>query len=77
MIVAEHSNSINVTARSLAAQQEPEAYRLGQRDARDKAMCLPELYFMRRSQVIAYARGFESVAGATILSRQILAGMAR
>ena len=71
MITREFGNSTDRTARSLAAQQEPEAYRLGQRDARDKAMCLPELYFMRRSQVIAYARGFESVAGATILSRQV------
>lgn len=77
MIVAEHSNSINVTARHLAAQQEPEAYRLGQRDAQDGEYCLPELYFVRRAQLIAYAHGYESVAGATLLSRQVLQGVAR
>jgi len=72
MIVRDYSNSRNVTARHLAAQQEPEAYRLGQRDARDGEYCLPELYFVRRAQVEAYARGHESVRGETLLSSQIL-----
>lgn len=77
MITREFGNSTNTTARHLAAQQEPEAYRLGQRDARDGEYCLPELYFVRRAQVEAYAHGYERVAGATLLSRQVLQGMAR
>lgn len=58
-------------------RSEQHAYRLGCQDARAGERCLPELYFVRRDQTIAYVRGHEAVAGETMLSRQILQAVAR
>ncbi len=43
----------------------------GTQDAQHGASCLPELYFTHPSDKLEYAQGFESVAGETLLSRQI------
>lgn len=50
------------------------AFRLGIQDARDGDLCVPEMYFARRDQQIAYAKGYESVAGETPGSRWFLQG---
>lgn len=43
-------------------------YLLGQLDAQDGQNCLPEMYFVKRSQQVEYAQGWESVAGPDLLS---------
>ncbi len=45
---------------------------LGQTDGRQGHLCLPELYFVNRTQWIAYVRGYESIRGQTMLSRQAM-----
>ncbi len=53
------------------AQQHEDARRLGRLDAKDGQPCLPELYFTRPSQWVAYVRGYEAQMGVqTPLSRQ-------
>jgi hypothetical protein len=52
------------------------AFQLGKLDAEDGVGCVPEMYFARRSQIREYARAYESVAGPTMLSQQILAPVA-
>ncbi len=47
------------------------AFTFGNADARHGASCLPELYFTHPADKLDYATGFESVAGETLLSRQI------
>lgn len=37
------------------------AYWLGRKDAKDGASFAPEQYFARRDQMVAYARGYESI----------------
>lgn len=43
----------------------------GQQDARLGALCLPELFFSNAADKLEYVRGFELVAGETLLSRQV------
>lgn len=47
-------------------------YELGFADAADGELCLPELYFVRREQMVEYAEGHEAYAGPSLLSRQVL-----
>jgi hypothetical protein len=47
-------------------------YQLGALDAEKGEFCLPELYFATRTQKDEYAVGYESVAGRTLLSGQVL-----
>lgn len=47
-------------------------WELGQMDAHDGLLCVPGDYFVRPDQMVEYALGYESVAGPTLLSRQIL-----
>lgn len=54
------------------AQRYETARALGETDAREGHLCLPELYFVSRGQWIAYVRGYESVKGETMLSRQAM-----
>lgn len=55
-----------------AVQDTLDAYRLGKQDARAGELCLPELYFTRREQRIAYCHGHVEVAGKTLLACQML-----
>lgn len=72
--------AINTTARiinepQIAADYFPatkQAFRIGVLDARLGDLCVPSMYFRHRDDVRAYAMGYESVAGPTLLSRQIL-----
>lgn len=48
------------------------AFRLGCIDGRDGRPCLPELYFVRRAQQIAYCHGHIAVCGKTLLSDQMM-----
>ena len=45
---------------------------LGSCDAAGGELCLPELYFTCCHDQKNYARGYESIAGSTLLSAQIL-----
>ncbi len=57
---------------SIVAQNRSKvAYTFGTADARHGASCLPELYFAHPADKLEYVTGFESVAGETLLSRQI------
>lgn len=47
-------------------------YALGELDAQDNEPCVPEMYFAQRTQMEEYARGYEAVAGWTLLSAAIL-----
>lgn len=47
-------------------------YELGKRDAECGLLCVPEMYFVQRAQVAAYALGFVSVNPLSILAQQIL-----
>lgn len=47
-------------------------HELGFADAADGELCVPEMYFVRRTQMVEYAEGFEAYAGPTLLSRQIM-----
>jgi hypothetical protein len=47
-------------------------YMLGVLDAEEGKTCTPETYYVRRSQMIEYADGHESVAGRTPSSNQIM-----
>ncbi len=61
----------SVTQKSTVEQTD--AWRLGRVDARDGNMCLPELYFSRPRQWVAYVRGYETWLGVqTLLSRQAM-----
>lgn len=53
--------------------QMPRSYAItfGRQDAAHGATCLPELYFANRVDKLDYVRGYESVAGETLLSRQV------
>lgn len=45
-----------------------DAYALGQLDAEQGELCCPEIYFVKRIDMAAYAHGFEDIAGPTLLS---------
>jgi len=47
-------------------------YELGQRDAECGLLCVPEMYFMRRAQMAAYALGFISINPVSMLAQQLL-----
>lgn len=47
-------------------------YMLGMMDAQDGMLCVPEMYFVRRSQMQAYAAGWEAIAGESLLSADTL-----
>lgn len=47
-------------------------YEMGFCDAVDGEPCLPEIYFVRREQRVAYAEGYENAGLPTPLSRRIL-----
>lgn len=69
MITDTYSNSIDATARNLAAQQAANdmptgvspAYRVGFDDARNGAAFAPECYFASDSRRMSYTLGFLSV----------------
>jgi hypothetical protein len=48
------------------------AYNFGIADAREGAVCCPEMCLTHRQDMIDYCRGFESIAGPTITTRQFL-----
>lgn len=54
-----------------------QAFRLGVLDARLGDLCVPAMYFRHSDDMKAYAMGYESVAGPTLLSRQILGKVAQ
>lgn len=68
--------SINLNTKLItAADHYPatsQAYRLGVVTAQLQELCLPAMYFRHRDDTRDFARGHESVAGPTLLSRQIL-----
>lgn len=43
-------------------------FQLGALDAEQGELCVPEMYFARRSQMIEYAHGYESITGPDLLS---------
>jgi hypothetical protein len=45
------------------------AYDLGRMDAQRGQLCVPEIYYTNIEDHRAYARGYETVAGRTLLSR--------
>ena len=47
-------------------------YELGKRDAECGILCVPEMYFMRKAQMGAYAMGYMTVFPFSILAQQIL-----
>ncbi len=47
-------------------------YMLGVLDAERGELCVPEMYFTKRGQMCEYAEGYESVAGETVTTRQVL-----
>ena len=52
--------------------REVSPFMLGVLDAERNALCIPEIYYIRRGDMLEYAEGFESVAGPTLLSSQLL-----
>lgn len=46
------------------------AFLLGCSDGEAGALCLPELFFVKREFALDYVEGHESAAGETMLSRQ-------
>lgn len=42
----------------------------GQQDARAGATCVPEMYFVRHADKVAYCHGYESVSGPTLTTAQ-------
>jgi hypothetical protein len=48
------------------------AYTFGQEDARAGQIACPEMCLTHRSDMLDYCRGFESIAGPTITTRQFL-----
>lgn len=59
-----------VTRMTPTAQRLHDARQIGIVDAKRGLLCVPEMYFVRRGQQIAYAQGYESVAGVTLSSSQ-------
>lgn len=64
-------NSVAATQR-LPQEMIDSAFDLGAKDGMDDEPCLPELYFARRDQIVAYCAGHMSVAGKTLLSDTML-----
>jgi hypothetical protein len=48
------------------------AYTFGVEDATTDKLCIPEMWFYRHEDKVAYATGYESVAGPTLTTRQFL-----
>jgi hypothetical protein len=47
-------------------------WQMGAQDANEGDYCLPELFFTDHQLQIEYAQGYESIAGRTLLSDQVL-----
>ena len=47
-------------------------YELGQHDAESGILCVPEMYFMRKAQMGAYAMGYMTVNPFSLLAQQLL-----
>ena len=68
--------SINLNSRIInPAPESPDfcsPYLLGKMDAEDGEPCIPESYYVWTNQMHDYARGYASVAGQTLTTRQVL-----
>ena len=51
-------------------------YMLGQLDAEEGKLCIPEVYYVRRMEQRDYCRGYAHIAGDTLTTRQFLANEA-
>jgi hypothetical protein len=47
-------------------------YAVGQLDAQEGKLAIPELYFVKRLDQCEYATGYESISGPTLTTRQFL-----
>ena len=47
-------------------------YELGKRDAESGILCVPEMYFMRKAQMGAYAMGYMTVNPFSLLAQKLL-----
>jgi hypothetical protein len=45
---------------------------LGELDARNGELCVPEMYFAGRTQIRQYCEGYEKAVGPTISTQQVL-----
>jgi hypothetical protein len=48
------------------------AFQFGQEDATTGQLCIPEMWFYRHEDKVAYAAGYASVNGPTMTTRQFL-----
>jgi hypothetical protein len=51
--------------------------RFGVQDAKHGVPCVPELYFTRHADKVAYCQGYASIAGHNQTTRQFLSEVAR